>query len=675
MKTLLIALSLSFALSVQAGVVKKDKSGLSTSCKTTLAEVSSTEGQKYDAKHADALSFAEEIKDIKERYAWINVKDYSSTAKEVLRNHIIFEYAKLCKRIGVEAKFEDLASSMEVPENILSSLVKSGRLFENFEELKKDSRESKPSSFIRVMSDMFRSKERRDKLQKALKTRTRFIVVSVAAGAPVNKSFFDALLRYSKENDAEILILPVTMITEGLDPLLLDTPGVHIVTNSIDLSPELRINNIPLMAKLRNPLMGLDILAERGQSQIVGAPILMRKFIHTADNDINPHSINTTGSLTMPYYRGDHPIGQRTAWLTENDHFFGALIVEKTNGAGAILKGQKFAKFHIRNVSYSEAGKGFSDGRMFYTAEGSRRLIIKAIELGDTHVGMHDAIYAQYLGELISKFDPEMVLTNDFLDMHSISHHEQKSITTRAERFKKGELDLAKEFRAGATEINAIHSLSSRVVVGMKKSNHNNEWIHRWLSEARYVTDPINYALGVELAAAALRGEDPVEYGLKKFGLEYPKRVVFLPENFKIGPRGSAVQAGAHGHEGAGGSKSVSPKALRAIFGKSTSGHTHTVNVINDTAVVGTSTKKRIGYNTAPSNWVQGLGVIDEFGKVQVLVFADNESISEGNVRSRSIVFKENYPNIVENQPITSGANSYDQHSSYTERLNKGRRK
>src|SRR5690606_31953553 len=127
-------------------------------------------------------------------------------------------------------------------------------------------------AFSNVLDRDIFTPERDAALLRAIETHERIIVTTAVAGAPVERRFLDALLNYAHRMDATIVVIPANMQTFGLDPLLLETPEVHILTHTTKLTPELRIDNIKLVAKHIWPLQGLDRLGPRRESFIVGSP-------------------------------------------------------------------------------------------------------------------------------------------------------------------------------------------------------------------------------------------------------------------------------------------------------------------------------------------------------------------------------------------------------------------
>ena len=545
-------------------------------------------------------------------------------AAEVARNRVLNTYVTLAKTLGRTAGETELAQALDLKVEALRDLFGEGRLFPNLVEVKNSAVAKKPKAFDRVIDTTIFTPERNEQLLKAVRERQRLIVTTAVANSPVNKDFFATLLRAAREMDAEILIFPANMQTNGLDPILLNTPGVHIITNTVDLGPSLALNNMKITAKQINPLMGLNRIGKRGQSQIFGSPKLHLRTVPTIDNEINPHFLMTTGAVTEPIYNGKLYIQERTNAIAAEDHVLGALILEKSLGSTtADLPGNPSLSgfFHFRHVEYVAKEKGFTDINKFYTADGVKASKISAIALSDLHIGVTDPTYMRTIRDIIQKFRPERIAFHDLFNGHSVSHHDRMKLINNAMKYKDGTLDLEAELKSVTIFLNTVLSLDPKLEIRVVLSNHD-LWLNRWLNDGQFMHEPHNRALGIELASVMVRGESPLEYAMKKYGLEYPKRVVLLQSGSW---KESGVEMGQHGHVGANGAKgSLNSMALatdRSIFG-----HTHTNQRTKHTVNIGTATELRQDYNRdGASSWSQSFATVSIYGEIQLFILRHGE--------------------------------------------------
>lgn len=582
-------------------------------------------------------------------------------AAQLARNKVVDAYTKIAKLTGRTVYEGELATSLGMKTEEFNELFGANRLFPDFTALKEAAIDKRPAAFEKIIDLSIFTPERLKKLESALLTRQRFLVTTAVANSPVDRDFFAVLVRAAKEMDAEILVFAANMRTTGLDPLLLETPGVHIITNTILLSPNLALNNIKLMAKMINPLTGLDRIGPRGQSQIVGSPKLRLNTIPTIDNDSNPHILTTTASITKPIYNGHLLIQERTNTIAQYEHRLGALVVEKSMGSVKTkLPGNPAAAgfFHFRHVTYSEKAKGFTDVDKFYTANGVSKAGIEAIVLPDIHVGEISPPFIESLRYLIKKLRPKFIAIHDLFNGHSISHHDRDKLISGAIKYKLGSLDLEGEIRSVVAFMNTLTSIDPNIEIRVELSNHD-LWLVRWLEGGYFMNEPHNRALGLELAAAMVNGESPLLHALKRFGLRNPERVVFVTEpSWKA----QGFELGQHGHLGANGGKGTLLTMAKATD-RSISGHVHYTQRIGDNMSVGAGTHLRHGYNrNGASSWTNSFATVTEHGEAQLFILRQDEWWADKKVEPGAKFFPPGFPEIIPNNDPSVGQ-QIDQYS------------
>lgn len=567
---------------------------------------------------------------------------------DVWRNRMINVYTELSKASGRSASEDEVAQALGLTSETMKNAFGDGGLFKDFSDMKDAAVKKKPKAFAKVIDLSIFSEARLQKLNEAILKRQRLIVTTAVADTPVNKDFFNSLLVAARDMDAEILVFAANMQTTGLDPILLETPGVHIVTNTMLLSPTLALNNIKIMAKHINPLVGIERMGPREQSQIVGSPKLHLRTIPTIDNDFNPRMDTTTAAVTEPIYNGKLYVQERTNAIAAEDHVLGALLVEKSLGTiDTPFPGDANVTgfYHFRHITYSKTARGFTDISKFYSADGVKPAEILALSLPDIHVGEIDPQFIQSLKTVIKRLKPRRLALHDLFNGHSVSHHERGRIISSAIRYKNGTMNLEDELRSAAIFLNSLLSLDPKLEVRIVQSNHD-MWLNRWLEEGQFMKEPHNAQLGLELAYVMSQGKSPLEHALIKFGLEYPKRVVFLEEGSW---KEAGFELGQHGHVGANGARGSLNTMVRATD-KSVFGHSHVTqrrkNVIN----IGTATVLRQGYNRlGPSSWTQSFTATSSTGETQLFVLRNGEWWAQTPVEPGAEFFPRGYPVAVPN--------------------------
>lgn len=600
---------------------------------------------------------------------------------DVIRNALVSAYVKAAKIYGATPKIDLIAKQLRISPEEATALIANPALFkEGLTSLKEMAMDLKPNAFANVLDlDRF-TPEYDEQTLRALETAQRYIVTTAVAGAKVNQEFLAALRRYARLNNAEIFVFASNFMTTGLDPILFETEGVHVITHSMGLNPYLTLNNMKLMAKMMNPLTRTHSnQGNRGESQIFGHPQMRSEIVPTHDNVTHVHQMFTTGCLTEPNYAGAAYISRRTDKVAVPEHVMGALIVEK-NAGDQQLDIPTTGSFHMRHIEYIPQKKGFLDLGLFYAANTTEKVRPEALVMGDIHVGDTDQRVLESLKRQILKLRPRVVILHDLLNGHSISHHEMGQTITLEQRAMSGKLNLEKELAEVVAFINALLKTDPELQIVIAASNHD-FWLNRWLQEARYTVEPQNTLIGAELYLAYAQGKNPLEYALLDRGTDHARevdrsyvtrvddrnRVTFLnnTDSFKRGPdldpkeRNRKVELAKHGHEGPNGARG-SINSMHYASDRMVFGHTHQTKRWNGTVNVATSTLTRLGYTGGgPSSWTQSLALVGPNGEVQVLSLVDNEWFTDPNREplTPGQFFPAGYPYLMPNEgdPNTEG--------------------
>ncbi|CAN5713876.1 hypothetical protein BH10BDE1_BH10BDE1_03530 [soil metagenome] len=596
----------------------------------------------------------------------IVLNEPQSTA--VARNKLLTAYVKLVKQFGRPVTEVELADAVSLKVDELKVLFGDGLLYANLEAVKKEAQARKPEAFKKFIDLEFFTPARQQALIEAVTNRQRLFVTTAVAATRVHKDFLESLLRAREEMDAEILVFAANMEVQFLDPILLNTPGIHIITESILLNPDIRLNNIKLVAKQMNPLMGLARLYPRGESQIVGSPKLHFDTVPTVRNEYSPHFLSTTAAITEANYNGKHYIQDRTNAIAKEDHVIGALLLEKSMGETNTAlpeDAQRSGFYHMRHVTYNEEHRGFMDLNRFYPVEGSsRRIQVPILPFPDLHIGEVNEKVARSLIATLKFFGTEYLIAHDFFNGHSVSKHDRDKAVSSTIAFQKGRLSLQDELLSGVVALNAIMDANPKLKILVPEANHN-DWLTRYLQEGQFMKEVHNRALGAELYNFMVNGdgkESVLMYAYKKLGLEHPNRIVFLEENSFYT---KAFEFGQHGHQGSNGGKGSMNTMVRAANGL-VFGHTHTTGRRGDTMNIGTSTDLRLNYSRlGASSWGNSLSTISDYG-AQLLMWTNGELYASEKVQAGLSFFPPGYPKAIPNGDPNDGM-QVDQHSRFVE--------
>ena len=458
------------------------------------------------------------------------------------------------------------------------------------------------------------TQEYRDALEEEIKNYKRFVITTAVMGKEVNKPFADALRNYARRNNALLMILPCEdVVSRGkkaktleINPELQD---FKVVFKDTYINDNLCLSAIKVSAKQINPLTGLDRLTvQNNASIIVASPKVFLRYVPNMHYDIPP-ALMTTGAITVNNYDTDKYMSKRTSKLAENDHTYGAVIVE--------VEDERI--FHFRHVQASSYNS-ITDMGIDYFPNGSIQAIDEtAMIMGDSHTGYHDKELHFSVMEAALKTGVSTVFLHDIFNATSVTHHDKGKGITKARKARENQLNLTTECKAIKDYLNNIvqHDMDVCIV----PSNHDHMLL-RWLEEGDFVNDSYNYEMGVILAAATLKGHDPLQYAIEEeLGYKNP-RVYWLPEDESLKVYG--VEVSMHGDRGANGSRG-SLQIFEKGLGNCVTAHTHSAAILRNAFCVGTVGVMDQGYNKGLSSWTRTCCLIYKNGTKQLINFIPDE--------------------------------------------------
>lgn len=460
------------------------------------------------------------------------------------------------------------------------------------------------------------TEEYREALNDEIKKYKKFVITTAVMGKEVNKPFADSLRNYAKRNNALLIALPCedvvsrgkkTSKTLEISPELSD---FRVVFKDTYINNNLCLCAIKVSAKQINPLTGLDRLTvQRQASIIVASPKVFLKYVPNMHYDIPP-ALMTTGAVTINNYDTDRYMSKRTSTLAEGDHAYGAIIVE-------VADEHIFHFRHVRASSYNS----ITDMGIDYLSDGSVQPMDNTVMvMGDSHTGYHDKELHVSIMEAALKSGVDTIFLHDIFNATSVTHHDKGKGITRAIKAKENKLDLKLECTAIRNYLNNIilHGMDAYIV----SSNHDHMLL-RWLEEGGYINDPLNYEMGVSLAAAAIKGHDPLKYAIENEIGYKEERVHWLKEDESCKVYG--VECSNHGSAGANGSKG-SLQIFEKGLGNCVVAHTHSAAIIRDAYCVGTVGVMDQGYNRGLSSWTRTCCLIYKNGTKQLINFIPDKN-------------------------------------------------
>ena len=472
----------------------------------------------------------------------------------------------------------------------------------------------KIEKFMEDIKEDVYTQEYRDAVEDEIKKYKKFVVTTAVMGKGVNKQFLKSIKNYAERNGSMLLVLPCEDVaSRGKEAsktieLSEDLKDFKVIFKDTYLNKNLCLCAIKVSAKQINTLTGLDrMVKEREASLIVASPKVFLKYIPNMHDEIPP-AVMSTGAITLNNYDTDRYMSKRTSTLAENDHAYGAVIIEVENDN----------IFHFRQTQASKKGT-FTDMGIEYLPDGSiNKMEDTVLVMGDSHVGYHDRELHEKVMDLAEETDVSTVVLHDVFHGSSISHHEAKKSITRAIRAKEGKLELKAECLAVKNYIENIEERGFKVVI--PQANHNNHLL-RYLEEGRYVDDPINLGFAASLIQPAIDKINPLQFAIESL-LGFKKDTVKWLEKDKS-YKAYGVELSAHGDRGANGAKG-SLAAFEKGLGDCVVAHSHSAAILRKVFCVGTVGEMDMGYNEGMSNWTRTCCLVYSNGTKQLVNFIPN---------------------------------------------------
>lgn len=480
--------------------------------------------------------------------------------------------------------------------------------FGSFTEMREQAIKKHPEVFSKILDERKFTSTAYKKLQQVNKKYKRFVITTAVVGSKVHEGFYKSIKSYCKKNKAALLVLPCADPAQSgswnLDNVLLDE---FIVFKDLKLNSNFFVSAIKLSAKQIKPLTGLSRIGQRRNSFVFASPKQDLEVVPVSKQRLG-HVLMSTGALTLPNYNTESYMSERTAYIARHDHVMGAIIVE--------IRDNKL--YHFRQVQADEKGN-FIDLGVEYDASGqTKRVAPAALILGDYHAGETCPKAKKASLEMAKATGASRVVLHDFFNGRSISHHyASKKITKAKARDSVGSLE--NELRITYKEILDLNKVFKELVV--IKSNHD-EWLDRYLDEGRYIDEPENKRLALQLALKLYDSEDVLKAGLELVA-NNPKdleKLIWIDRDMDYTIAG--VELGEHGDLGSDGSRGTLASIEKAL-GSAVIGHSHTPAILRAVFRVGTLTKLQLDYNRGASGWANANCFLYPNGSRQLIFIID----------------------------------------------------
>lgn len=559
----------------------------------TSGDIAIAFGRKFGIKKS-VSSIENTYYRYKSEYDLKSLKSVAEIKADVMKARVLSE----CLELIEKRKYIPIQSEFLRHTKIDDGTVR--KYFGSFDGLVEAAKEEDPKVFSNIIDSSAFNDEAFEDLQEYVSKYKRFVVTSAVTNCAPHMDALEAIKTYCKANKAGLLILPCSdpaRQKDQKDKWSLDSrlPKDKIVFKDISLNDNLILSTIKMTAKQLKPLTGLKRISQKRGSAIFASP---KQFIEFASNSNNnteiPRMLATTGAITVPEYNTEMYMSERLAYMAEQDHTIGAIIVE--------IEDERI--FYSRPVQFERKTGAMCDLNKKYHANGKVEIITAAlIQFGDYHVLSTDEDAKKMGKELVYMMKPDYLTVEDFLDGITINPHERHNLVSLSKKARTGMLSLDNEMLACQKELDELSQWPVKEIV-LKYGNHE-DFLKRWICDGAFMDEPQNKILGMKLNIAMEELEVmPFEYAMREmYGLKDPDKVRFLSINdsFKVG----GIENGAHGHLGKGGRRNPSMEEIEDCYGACNVGHNHSAAVFRSVFRAGTKTKLQLSYNDGPSAWTQ----------------------------------------------------------------------
>ena len=491
------------------------------------------------------------------------------------------------------------------------------RLFGSFAVLRDLAKKENPSVFDGVIDQEVFSPRNLKKLEGEISHYKRFILTTVVPGQKPHKAGIKSLKTMAKALKAKLLFQLAIDPAHNLDgdPDLRPDPffaAETLVVSDLQLNSNFFISNVRVGAKQINPLHGLKRIGQRTGSFVVASPKQCMETVAVAENKL-PRILLTAGACTIPNYSTTRFVSERTAYVAEEDHQLGALIIEIVDNR----------RYHFRHVQIEPSGN-IVDFGIYYQGDRISKLPPSVFSIADWHTGETDPQAKKAWFECSDQTGCKTWVLHDLFNGKSVNHHDKNKLVTLTKRAELGQLLLAEEFKLVAK--NLIEIIDHGISVVVARSNHD-DFLDKWLESGDFLTDPYNLRIALKLFEAKLDGKNVLQFGVEEFGglpEKYRSKIKWLlrTDSYKV----AGIEYGAHGDKGANGSK-ASVTTLENGYGRGTFGHAHSPSIVRQIYTNGTSSYLKVDFNRdeGPSSWLHASTLGYKNGSRQLVVAIEGE--------------------------------------------------
>ena len=558
-----------------------------------------------EAREAKPTVFLKADKKHKSNAEKENAKLKRSEMREKTEQGIIEVYSNIAELKGYTS-MEDMVSAGYTKDAVYY-------YFGSLANLNREAREAHPEKFFDTPLDpIIESPHYIDKLNDIVKNNSKFLITTAITGCRVEEEFLESMKIYCKCNDAKLLVLVASDPAHNyfnpgakygtIDKSLIDD-DISIVVSDVALNSNVHLSTVKLGAKHMDPATSMERIAANSNTFIFASPKQRLKPVAVSAEKL-PHFVMTSGAITMSDYSSANYMSGRTAFIADNDHIMGAVIME--------IQDDKI--FHFRQVQRSPDSPSFADLGIRYNPTSYVKENPWGLIMGDWHSGSTDPIAKMVWEEVLSVTKPTNLVMHDTFDGFSINHHIENDMVVKAMRVKQGRSNLYNEIVGVAKDLDHMRGLipGNLYVV---KSNHD-EVLIKYLKRGKFIKDHENAEYAADLFKVAVRKQDPLQFAVEEID-PHMDNVIWLQRKDSLKVAG--VELAMHGDKGPKGAKGTINNLEKTVTNL-VKGHSHEPEILRGAFQVGTSSLLQLEYNEGdPSAWMHTSCLIYEDGTKQLI--------------------------------------------------------
>lgn len=451
----------------------------------------------------------------------------------------------------------------------------------------------------------------------------RYVLTCAQNNTYIDETALKCLLTFCEANNARLLVARITYNKNGFAQPDINNDNdlwydekikPYLVQGHISLEDKVHfLADSNVIPTAKNPLSGFDSATNAGIHVIIPHVKIALEVVAALKN--SPVKIMaSTGAITKRNY-----IMRKAGATAALSHNIGALLVDIGY------------QTTIRQLEVMPECDFIYDFDTVYYADGSHRKIepgeVVALQPGDIHAEKMMEENLTAIKQLIRDLKPANLIAHDLLDFSTQNHHNAKDCTHQHKQALLGntvENDINTMTGIIDDLLDTVICYNSKGRLVVVESNHDLALL-TWLKNADFKADSINAITYLRCMLALYEhqqitcGDDlnMLEWAYKHIGEgRHHENILFnrVDESCII----AGVEMGAHGHNGANGSKG-SPEQFRKLGIPMNTGHTHSPSIKGKVYTAGVSASLEMGYNIGASSWAIAHIVTFSNGQRQII--------------------------------------------------------